>query len=293
MDRAIEQWIKACCGCQLVSQHEKVEPMTRTELPSRPWEHLAVDFRGPLPSGDYIFAIVDYYSRWIDLAVMKSTTAEKMVDSLKQIFSTHGLPVSITTDNGPQFVSDHFKTYCEVNGIVHRKTTPSWPQANGEIERQNRSILKGLKIVQAEKKDWKSELQTYLMMYRSAPHTATGVSPAELLFNRVMRTKLPEIHKYSETDYVVRDRDAERKGQGKMYSDAKRGAAPSNIQPGDLALMKKNKENKLSTTFHSDPFKVVEKNGNSVVLESKEGVQYKRNVSHVKKFVNPKCLVKM
>jgi transposase InsO family protein len=185
MDRAIEQWSKACYGCQLVSQPEKVEPMTRTELPSRPWEHLAADFLGPLPSGDYIFAIVDYYSRWIDLAVMKSTTAEKMVDSLKQIFSTHGLPVSITTDNGPQFVSDHFKAYCEVNGIVHRKTTPLWPQANGEIERQNRSILKRLKIAQAEKKDWKSKLQTYLMMYRSAPHTTTGVSPAELLFNEL------------------------------------------------------------------------------------------------------------
>lgn len=291
MDRDIEQWSKACYGCQLVSQPEKVEPMTRTELPSRPWEHLAADFLGPLPSGDYIFAIVDYYSRWIDLAVMKSTTAEKMVDSLKQIFSTHGLPVSITTDNGPQFVSDHFKTYCEVNGIVHRKTTPLWPQANGEIERQNRSILKRLKIAQAEKKDWKSELQTYLMMYRSAPHTTTGVSPAELLFNRVMRTKLPDIHKYSETDYYVRDRDAEKKAQGKIYSDAKRGATPSNIQPGDFALMKKNKENKLSATYHSDPFKVVEKNGNSVVLESKEGVQYKRNVSHVKKFVNPKSFV--
>ncbi|XP_062600099.1 uncharacterized protein K02A2.6-like [Saccostrea cucullata] len=60
MDQDIEQWNKACYGCQLVSQPEKVEPMHRTELPSRPWEHLAADFLGPLPSGDYIFTIVDY-----------------------------------------------------------------------------------------------------------------------------------------------------------------------------------------------------------------------------------------
>ncbi|XP_062613747.1 uncharacterized protein K02A2.6-like [Saccostrea cucullata] len=287
MDQDIEQWNKACYGCQLVSQPEKVEPMHRTELPSRPWEHLAADFLGPLPSGDYIFTIVDYYSRWIDLAVMRSTTAEKMVEVLTKIFSTHGLPVSITTDNGPQFVSEYFKTYCEINGIVHRKTTPLWPQANGEIERQNRSILKRLKIAQAEKKDWKSELQTYLLMYRSSPHTTTGVSPAEL-FRRVIRTKLPEIYTYHETDYRVRDRDAE-KAKGKIYSDAKRGATLRDIKPWcDLALMKKNKENKLSTSFHSDPFKVVEKNGNSVVLESMEGVHYKRNVSHLKKFVNSK-----
>ncbi|XP_056016755.1 uncharacterized protein K02A2.6-like [Ostrea edulis] len=253
MDQDIEQWSKSCYGCQLVLQPEKVEPM------HIPWEHLAADFLGPLLSGDYIFTIVDYYSRWIDLAVMKSTTAEKLVEVLTQIFSTHELPVSITIDNGPQFVSEFFKTYCETNGIIHRRTTPLWPQANGEIERQNRSILKRLKIAQAEKKDWKSELLTYLLMYRSSPHTTTGVYPAELLFRRVIRTKSPDIHKYSETDSTVRDRDTEKKAKGKMYSDAKRRAITSDIKPGDLTLMKKNKENKLSATYHSDPFKVVEK----------------------------------
>ena len=60
-------------------------------------------------------------------------------------------------------------------------TTPLWPRANGEVERQNRSLLKAMRAAQAEKKDWRSELNKYLLAYRSTPHTMTGTSPAELL----------------------------------------------------------------------------------------------------------------
>jgi hypothetical protein len=68
--------------------------MQRTALPSRPWEHLAADFLGPLPSGHVLFCVVDYYSRWTEIAVMKSTTsAEKTVEALDKMFITHGLPV--------------------------------------------------------------------------------------------------------------------------------------------------------------------------------------------------------
>ena len=65
-----------------------------------------------------------------------------------KIFVTHGLPCSLRTDNGSQFISDHFKGYLEKkkNRIEHRRTTPLWSQANGEIERQNRTILKRLRI---------------------------------------------------------------------------------------------------------------------------------------------------
>jgi transposase InsO family protein len=66
-----------------------------------------------------------------------TANAEKTVEALEQMFTTHGLPNSITTDSGPQFISQYFKQYCEQNRIVHRRTTALWPQANGEIERQH------------------------------------------------------------------------------------------------------------------------------------------------------------
>ena len=111
---------------------------------------------------------------------MLSTTSEKIIERLEEIVTAHDLPMSVTSDNGPQFRSDVFERYLEDRGVEHRKTTPVWPQANGEVERQNRSLLKRMRIAQAEGKDWKDELRKYLVAYRSNLHTTTGVSPAEL-----------------------------------------------------------------------------------------------------------------
>ena len=108
---------------------------------------------------------------------------------MSKIFLTHGLPRSLRTDNGTQFISDHFKGYIERNDIEHRRTTPLWPQAKGDIERQNHTILKRLRIAQVEGRDWRSQMDDFFMIYRSTPHSRTGVSPAELLFGRKVRTK--------------------------------------------------------------------------------------------------------
>lgn len=118
-------------GCQLVSQPPKPEPVTHTELPSVPWQHLAANLLGPLPSGDYVFVMVDFYSHLSEMEFTKSITSERIVLILSKIFVTRGLPLSLWTNNGSQFVSDYFKKYLEESGIEHWWTTPLWPQANG------------------------------------------------------------------------------------------------------------------------------------------------------------------
>lgn len=177
---------------------------------------------------------------------------------ISKFFLTHGLPLSIHTDNGPQFVSQHFKDFMLDNGIVHHRTTPLWPQANGEVERQNRSILKRVRIAHAEGRDWKAELDKFLVMYRNTPHTTTGVSPSQLLFGHKLRTKLPELFDYNVDDLEVRDRDAEQKEKSKMYSDKRGRAVESDIHTDAKVLVKQDREHKLSTPFNASPFKVVE-----------------------------------
>ena len=225
---------------------------------------------------------MDYCSRYIELGISKSPTAESAMKILHGIFSRHGLPLSVQTDNASCFTSDVFEAFLAENGIKHRRTTPLWPAANGECERQNRSLLKRIKIAQAEKRSWKAELDKYLLTYRSTPHSTTGVSPAELLFGRKIRSKLPSLLNHR-VESEVRDFDSERKEKGKRYADQKRGARESPISVGDKVLLKQHKRSKLDTNFEPDPFVVCEKNGNSVVVE-RNGVKYKRNISFVKKF---------
>ena len=69
-----------------VSQPLKPEPMTRTELSSAPWKHLAADLLGPLPSGHYIFVVVDYCSRFFEIEFTKSITDEKIVSLMSKMF---------------------------------------------------------------------------------------------------------------------------------------------------------------------------------------------------------------
>ena len=225
MDKAAEKHCRLCHGCQLVARPDQPEPITSSTLPDGPWRDIAVDLMGPLPSGQSLVIVADYYSRYYEVAVMRSTTAEKVIECLEEIFCRHGLPTTMKSDNGPQFISQELATYCDDNGIEHCRTTAKWAQANGEVERQNQSLLKRMRIAQAQNKDWQREMRKYLMQYRALPHNTTGRSPAEMLFNRHIRTKLPLTGAgYHPLDQEVRDRGAEQKMRAKLYADNRRGA---------------------------------------------------------------------
>ena len=178
MDKAAEKYCKSCHGCQLVAKNDPPEPIKSTPLPPGPWQDLAVDLMGPLPSGHSILVVVDYYSRYYEIDVLMSTTTDKVIWSLEKIFSRHGLPVTLKSDNGPQFRSSEFVEFCTTNGIKPCKVTARWAQANGEVERQNHSLLKRIQIAQAENKNWQHELNTYLLASRALAHATTGSSPA-------------------------------------------------------------------------------------------------------------------
>ena len=128
------------------------------------------------------------------------TMSNKIIFHLDNLFNTHGLPVSIQTDNAMNFNSSELNDYFAEMGIEHRNTTPLWPQPNGEVEVKNKGIMKRVRIAFSQNKNWKQELKSYFLIYRSSPHSITGVSPAELLFKRKIRTKLPELQNYEAND---------------------------------------------------------------------------------------------
>ena len=172
-----------------------------------PWQSLAMDCIGPLSSGDSVLVVVDYYSRYYKIAVMKTTTSEKTIEVLKEIFPPHGLPISVYSDNGRQFTWNAFAENIQSMGIEHYDSPQLWPQANGEVEHQNDSLEKRMRIAQTEGKNSQTELHIYLAGYRSTLHSVTGVSPAKLLFGREMRTKLPLLT-VTVPDREAQDRDS-------------------------------------------------------------------------------------
>lgn len=282
------KFCEKCEGCQLVQSTDPPEPMMRRALPEKPWIDVALDFLGPMPTGEYLLVVIDYYSRYIEIEIMNRITAQETIKRLRRIFRTWGPPRTITLDNAKQFVSTEFKEYCSINGIHLNHTSPYWPQANGEVERQNRSLLKRMKIAHAIHDDWKAELDSYLDLYNNTAHTVTGKAPSELLQGRKLRSKLPRIDDLEtvppSTDF--RDRDIATKVQQKEREDTRRRAKPSSIASGDIVLMKNLlPSSKLSTNFLNEKFTVLDRNGSNVTVQSNSsGKQYNRNVSHLRRF---------
>lgn len=84
------------------------------------------------------------------------------------------------------------------------------------------------------------------------------------------------------------DRDQLRKEKGKEYADQKLNATSADVDVGDNVQLKQNKTDKLSTTFETDLYKVVDKIRSQLTVESPEGVQYKCYVEHTKKYIADK-----
>ncbi|KAF4530831.1 hypothetical protein B566_EDAN015997, partial [Ephemera danica] len=102
MDKDVEVFCRKCHGCQIVGQPDPPEPLSMTELSNRPWQYLALDYLGPLPNGQNILVLADYFSRFIEARLTASTTTERTVDILDDIFARFGFPDKLRVDRGPQ-----------------------------------------------------------------------------------------------------------------------------------------------------------------------------------------------
>ncbi|XP_058816725.1 uncharacterized protein K02A2.6-like [Topomyia yanbarensis] len=284
IDKDVEKRCKMCRECQAVGRSPNPEPLQIRAMPAKPWSHLSGDFLGPLPNGKFLFVLVDYYSRYCVVEIMSTTTSAMIIQRLERIFTRLGLPDVLTTDNAANFCSQEFRDFCVDNGIKLAHTTPYWPAANGEVERQNRSILKALRIGQMKGELLERSLQEYLYMYTVTPHSVTGVSPAELMFGRRFREKFPQVSDNSILRDEIRDRDLIHKYHAKMYRDKRVNALESNIGVGDQVLMKnQHRVNKLAPNFHAKPAVVIGRNGSSVTIQTEEGEIFRRNSSHLKR----------
>ena len=150
-----------------------------TSFPSRPWERLAAELEGKV----YLI-VVDYYSRWFEIRRLKDQSSARVISVLKELFSTHGIPDIIVSDNGPQFSSDAFRLFTTEYDFVHVTSSPKYPRANGEVERAVRTVKALLRK--------NEDPYPALLAYRSTP-LQNGFSPSELLMGRRLRTKVPVI----------------------------------------------------------------------------------------------------
>lgn len=197
MSSDVERFIKSCTICQSHKTPRKprygyLHPLPICEI----FERIHIDIIGPMHKtprdNQYIITAIDAFSRY---AYARAVTEVKTIDIINfmtdEIFTKHGCPSYIVSDNGPQFVSHEFKRYVDSLGIKHNKTVEYHPQANGLDERLNGTLVKILKnYMQSDQNDWDLQLQWAVMLYNTTNHATTTTSPYVTLYGVAPKTPL-------------------------------------------------------------------------------------------------------
>ncbi|XP_033730104.1 uncharacterized protein K02A2.6-like [Pecten maximus] len=227
MNREIADVVKNCTTC-IRKRADIPEPLKPSEFPERPWQKLGTDLFHW--KGSNYLLVVDYFSRYIELAKLSSTTSPDIVLHLQSMFARHGIPETLVSDNGPQYASAVFQQFADKYGFIHRTSSPHHPQGNGETER----------AVQTVKRLFGGSKDSYLALlaYRATP-LRCGHSPAELLMGRKIRTTLPENPNNLEpkwpdlTDFRAKERE-HRVLQKQNFDRSQRAKERPPLRSGDM-----------------------------------------------------------
>ncbi|XP_062710950.1 uncharacterized protein K02A2.6-like [Aedes albopictus] len=113
MNNDIENLIRSCLDCQTVGQPGPQEPMQIRDLPQAPWSHLSMDILGPLPSGESLLVLIDLYSRFRVIEILRQTTTASILSKIRPVFMRLGIPQTLTTDNASNFSSREMVDFCK------------------------------------------------------------------------------------------------------------------------------------------------------------------------------------
>ena len=221
------------------------------------------------------------YARYPVIEFTSSTSADYIIPLFTCVFNTYRIPEEIKLDNGPPFNGSKFVNFAQEQGFRHRKVTPGWAEANGDMERFMQTLKKSVRIFKLEGKVIQEGVQRTVGSYRVTPHPATKESPDMLMFGRELRRKLPErIVPAGEIPFdPIRQRDAAKKKQMKEYVDKRRNAWENLLVVGDQVLLKQSKADVLTPPFDPRPFSVIGVKGSMVTV--KRGREIKSwNSSH-------------
>lgn len=186
LDGRIEETAKTCPSCQTVRCMPQPAPLHPWTWPQASWQRIHVDFARPFEERMSLVAI-DAHSKWPEVAIMKSTTAEKTIEKLGEMFARFGFTEQLVSDNSPQFISQEFERFLAANGVQHIRSAPYHPSTNGQAERIVQSLKHALKASQGEG-TLHQRLNSFLLSYRTTPHATTKVAPATLLFKKQLHT---------------------------------------------------------------------------------------------------------
>nr|CAH66197.1 OSIGBa0148D14.3 [Oryza sativa] len=228
--------VRRCRACQFHAKqiHQPAQALQIIPL-SWPFAVWGLDILGPFrraPSGfEYLYVAIDKFTKWPEAYPVVKIDKHSALKFIKGITARFGVPNRIIMDNGTQFTSELFGDYCEDMGIKLCFASPAHPRSNGQVERANAEILKGLKtktfnILKKHGDSWIEELPAVLWANRTTPSRATGETPFFLVYGTeaVLPSELT-LRSPRATMYCEADQDQLRRDDLDYLEERRRRAA--------------------------------------------------------------------
>lgn len=232
MSEDIDTMVAACHVCLTFRKSNQRQPLKPHQIPQRPWQVVGADVM-TFKSSDYL-VVVDYYSKFPELARLESKTAKCIIMHMKSMYARHEIPEQLVCDNMP-FASREFGNFAADWGIHVKTSSPEYPQSNGQSERMIQTIKQLLRKADAV------GLDPYitLLEYRNTPVCGITSSPAQLLMSRMLRDKLPATGKLLEPTVTQKKLKA-RQERHKHYFDHGTKELPP-LNAGDSVRIRRGK----------------------------------------------------
>ena len=136
----IDDVVKNCESCQIYQHQQKSESEIKHKIPERPWSKIGTDLFA-MTGRDFVI-VVDYTSNYFDLSMIPDKKSSTVVKHTKRIFSRYGIPKTVVSDNGPEFVGSAYQKFSEEWDFTHVHSSPNYPKSNGQIERTIQHVKK-------------------------------------------------------------------------------------------------------------------------------------------------------
>ena len=233
MTAEIQDFVSKCDTCLRHRSNPGREPLQSHDVGARPWAKVAADLA--LMDDRFILVVSDYFSNFVEVTRLSSSTSFAVIKAMKEIFARFGIPDELVSDNGPQFASSEFKKFADSWSFRHTTSSPGYPQSNGKAEQAVQTVKR---IFRKCKETGQSEYLA-LLEWRNTPSEGMTYSPAERLLGRQCKTMMPATTKSLEPRFTS-DKDKEelmkRKEKQKHHYDRRAKTLPQLVAGDSVQL---------------------------------------------------------
>jgi hypothetical protein len=189
---------RSCHTCQVVGKPNQVISKAKLQpIPAfdEPFSRVMVDCVGPLPrtksGNEYMLTIMCSSTRFPEAIPLRNIKAQTIVKALIKFFTLVGLPKSIQSDQGSNFMSGIFKQVMLELGIKQYQSSAYHPQSQGALERFHQTLKNMLRTYCFDtEKAWDEGVPLLLFAVRESVQESTGFSPFDLVFGLSVRGPL-------------------------------------------------------------------------------------------------------